>query len=400
MNPAKFSVKNSLLVNLLSVFLMVAGLFALSRINREAFPVFSFDIVQVLTVYRGAPAGEVEKLITIPLEKELKSVDGIDEMHSESLENSSWILLKLDPDARKPDKIIRDIQRAVDRVNDLPADADDPEVLEISTHEIPVVEVSLSGDLPEKELQGLAEALEDRLDDIPGLAKVERTGWRDREIWVEVDPAKLARDYVSPREIMQALKLKNVNLPGGKMTTGRAEVNVRVLGEFRTPEEIGNVIIRANDQGNFLKVRDVARVVDSFEDEDIINETEGSRSIRLVLIKKEKGDAITIVDEAKKIVADFKKPAPDALKIVLVNDISFYIRRRLGVLTSNGLIGIVLVLVSLFIFLSRPVAFFTALGLPIAFLTTFAVMGYLGISINLITLFGLILVLAAGSSAA
>jgi multidrug efflux pump subunit AcrB len=393
MNIAKFSVKNSLLVNLISILLIIAGLFALTSINREAFPVFSFDIVLVTTVFPGSPAQEIEKLITIPLEKELNGVDGIDEMFSDSQENASVIVLNLDPDNKNLDKVIRDIQRAVDRVKDLPEEAEDPEVNELSTRETPVIEISMSGDLSEEDLQKYAEILEDQLEEIDGLAKVQRRGWRDREIWVEVDPAKMKQYYVSPREVMEALLAKNINMPGGKMRTGDSEVTVRVLGEFETPEEVGEVIIRANDIGNWLQVKDVARVVPAFEDEDRLYRTEGSRALRLVLVKKEKGDAIAIVDQAKVIIEEFKKNAPDKIDIILVNDLSFYIRRRLGVLTSNGIIGIILVLVSLFIFLSRPVAFFTALGLPIAFLTTFAIMGYFGISINLITLFGLILVL-------
>jgi len=393
MNIAKFSVKNSLLVNLLSILLIIAGLFALSTINREAFPIFSFDIVLVTTIFPGSPAQEVEKLITIPLEEEIKGVDGIDEMFSDSQENASVIVLNLDPDNKNTDKVVRDIQRAVDRVNDLPEEAEDPDVNELSTKETPVVEVSMSGDLSELELQKYAEILEDRLEEIDGLAKVQRRGWRDPEIWVEVEPTKLKQYYVSPREIMSALEAKNINLPGGKMRTGDSEANVRVLGEFKTPEEVEEVIIRANDIGNWLRVKDVARVVPAFEDEDRFYRTEGTRALRLVLVKKEQGDAIALVDQAKVIIEEFRKNAPDALDIVLVNDLSFYIRRRLGVLTSNGIIGIILVLVSLFVFLSRPVAFFTALGLPIAFLTTFAIMGYFGVSINLITLFGLILVL-------
>jgi multidrug efflux pump subunit AcrB len=393
MNIAKFSVKNSLLVNLLSVLLIIAGLFALSQLNREAFPVFSFDIVLVATVYPGSPAPEIEKLITIPLEKELKGVDGIDEMYSESQENSSVIVIQMDPDSKKPDKIIRDIQRAVDRVKDLPKDAEDPEVTELSTREVPVIEVSLSGNLSEAELQRYAEILEGRLDEIEGMAKVQRRGWRDPEIWVEVEPEELARYYVSPGEIMESLRRKNINLPGGKLRTGDEEVNIRILGEFKTPREVEEVIIRANDVGNWLRIKDLARVIPSFEDEDTLYRTEGSRAIRLILVKKEEGDAIQLVDQAREIIEEFKETAPSELEIVLVNDLSFYIRRRLGVLTSNGLIGIILVLVSLFLFLSRPVAFFTALGLPIAFLTTFAIMAYFGISINLITLFGLILVL-------
>jgi len=393
MNIAKFSVRNSLLVNLLSILLIIAGLFALSTINREAFPIFSFDIVTVTTIFPGSPAQEVENLITIPLEEEIKGVDGIDEMFSDSQENVSFILINLDPDNKNTDKVVRDIQRAVDRVKDLPDEAEDPDVNELSTKETPVIEVSMSGELSELELQKYAEILEDRLEEIDGLAKVQRRGWRDPEIWVEVEPTKLKQYYVSPMEIMEALRTKNINLPGGKMRTGDSEANVRVLGEFKTPEEVEDVIIRANDIGNWLRVKDVARVVPAFEDEDRFYRTEGTRALRLVLVKKEQGDAIALVDRAKVIIEEFRKNAPDELDIVLVNDLSFYIRRRLGVLTSNGIIGIILVLVSLFIFLSRPVAFFTALGLPIAFLTTFAIMGYLGISINLITLFGLILVL-------
>ena len=393
MNIAAFSVKNSLFVNLLSIFLMLAGVFSLFQLNREAFPVFSFDIVLVVTPYPGASAPEVEKLVTIPLEEEVRGVDGIEEFYSESLENTSVIVVSLDPDHKNPDKVVRDIQRAVDRVRDLPEDAEVPEVEELSTREIPVIEVSLSGELSEAELQKYAEVLESRLEEIEGLSKVSRTGWRDPEIWVEVKPELMSRYYVSPAEIMKALKQKNVNLPGGKLRTGEEEINIRVLGEFKTPEEVGNVIIRANDVGNWLRVKDIARVKPAFEDEDTIHHTEGTRAIRLVLVKKEQGDAISIVEDAKKKISEFEKTAPPELKIVLVNDLSFYIQRRLGVLTNNGIIGIILVLISLFIFLSRPVAFFTALGLPIAFLTTFAIMAYLGMSINLITLFGLILVL-------
>ncbi len=393
MNLPEFSVKNSLFVNLLSLFLLLAGIFALFGLNREAFPVFSFDVAVVLTAYPGASAPEVEKLVTIPLEEEIRGVDGIDDYYSQSLENYSYILVNVDPDHPNPDKVIRNIQRAVDRVKDLPADAEAPEVSEPTTLEFPVIEISLSGDLTEAVLQEQAELLERRLEEIEGLSRVERTGWRNPEIWVEVDPEKLIRYYVSPEEVMEALKAKNVNLPGGKIRTGEEEINIRVLGEFRTPEEVERVIIRANDVGNWLRVGDVARVVPAFEDEDESHRTEGTRAIRLVLIKKEKGDAIAVVDEARRIIEEFGKSAPAELKIVPVNDLSFYIRRRLGVLANNGIIGVILVLLSLFVFLSRPVAFFTALGLPIAFFTTFAIMAYFGISINLITLFGLILVL-------
>ncbi len=393
MKLAEFSVKHSLFVNLLSLFLLLAGIFAIFRMQREAYPPVSFDRVVINTIYAGAPSEEVEKLVTIPLERELKKVDEVETVNSSSLENLSAISLKLSPETKNKDKILNDIQRAVDRVKDFPEGVEDPEVREISMKEFPVIEISLSGPLPEGKLQVYVETLQDRLEDIKGVATVNRQGFRDEEIWVEVNPEKLKEYHLSLEEIMAALRNRNVNIPAGKLTTAQRKFSIRTTGEFKTVSEIKEVIIRANDAGNYLKVKDVARVKRTFKEEDVINKTGGSRAVNLIVVKKESGDAIDIVRDIKRIVRDFRKDASPELKVSYVNDFSFYIQRRLNVLRNNGWIGVSLVVISLLIFLNRYVAVMTALGLPIAFFTTFAVMNYLGISINLISMFGLIIVL-------
>ncbi|MFC1674619.1 efflux RND transporter permease subunit [Candidatus Omnitrophota bacterium] len=394
MKISEFSVKHSLLVNMISVFILIAGFYTLYiyQIRREAFPEVSFDMVVVSTAYPGAPPEETEKLVTVPIEKELKGVDGIEEMQSASMENSSTVLLKISQDVKDKDKVVDDIQQAVDRVQDLPADAEEPYVTEVTSGEIPVIEVALSGSLSEKQLQGLAEALEGILEDIPGVSRVSRRGWRDREVWVEVDPEKIRDAYLSLEEVMEALAKRNISIPGGKLR-GEKEFSIRTTGEFYTKEEIENVVIRANEAGNWLRIRDIASVKFAFEDEDVINKSFGTRSINLTVIKRATGDSVKIVSQVKQETAQFLKSAPSGLKASYINDIAFYITRRLGVLKNNGILGLFLVCGVLMLFLNLRVALLTALGLPIAFCATLAIMGFLGISVNLITMFGLIVVL-------
>ncbi|MFH1457779.1 MAG: efflux RND transporter permease subunit [Candidatus Omnitrophota bacterium] len=394
MKLSEFSVKNSLFVNLISVFILIAGFYTLYiyQIRREAFPEVSFDMVVVTTPYPGSPPEEVEKLITVPIEKEIKGVDGIEEMQSASLENVSNILVKISQDAKDKKKVVDDIQQAVDRATSLPKEAEKPQVVEITSGEIPVIEVSLSGNLNEVKLQEYAEQLEDILQDIPGVSSIARRGWRDKEVWVEVDPDKIKDAYLSLEEIMEALRLRNESIPGGKVR-GDKEFNIRTTGEFTTQEEIENVVIRANELGNWLRIKDVAQVRFSFEDEDVINKSFGSRSVNLTVIKRATGDTIKIVDQVKKDTENFLKRAEPELKASYINDISYYIKRRLGVLKNNGIVGLILVCATLMLFLNFRIAFLTALGIPIAFCATLAVMGFMGLSVNLITMFGLIIVL-------
>jgi len=395
MTISEFSVKHSLLINLISLFILIAGFFTLFvyKIRREAFPEVSYDMVVVNTAYLGAPPQEVEKLVTIPIEKELKGVDGIEEMQSTSIENASNILIKISQDVKDKKKVVDDIQKAVDRVRNLPQGVDeDPVVTEITSGEIPVIQVALSGELSEGTLQEYADNLEDIFEDIPGVSSISKKGYRDTEVWVEVDPEKMSEAYVSLEEIMQSLDKQNISIPGGKVR-GEEEFSIRTTGEFHTKEEIENVVIRANESGNWLRIKDVASVRFSFEDENVINKSYGMRSVDLTVIKRATGDAIKIVDDVKKQTEDFFSGSDPKLKVAYINDISYYIKRRLGVLKNNGIIGIFLVCTVLMLFLNSRVAILTTLGLPIAFSATLAIMGFFGLSVNLITMFGLITVL-------
>lgn len=394
MSLPKFSVNNSLFVNLVSVIVLIVGLMVVSGMNREVFPNVAFDTVSITSYYPGSTPEDVEKLITTPIEKELKEVDGVKEIVSSSAMGASVIYVKIDPDEPDKQKVIRDIQSAVDRVQDLPKDIyEDPIVTELTTKQYPIIEMSLSGDMSEARLREYADILEEMIEDIKGVARVRMSGYRDREVHVLVDEDALSEHYVSLNEIEQALSTRNVSIPAGKIDTEDAEFSVRTTGEFFTTEEISDVIIRANDSGNWLRVKDVAVVEDTFKDEDVINKTLGSRSINLIIIKKESGDALYIVDKARELADDFLGKIPENLEISFVNDYAYFARRRLNVLSNNAWVGMMIVMASMLIFLQKKIAVLTVLGIPIAFLATFIVMDLMGVTVNLISMFGLVIVL-------
>ncbi len=394
MKLAQFSIKNSLLVNLVSILIIIVGIYSVFHLKKEAFPNVDYDIVTITTGYPGAPTEDVEKLVTIPIEKEIKGISGIKEIQSTSEEGQSIIGITIDPKASDKNQVVDDIERAVDRIQNLPDGVkEDPMVFELRSKEIPVLEVSLSGDVPEQMKREYAESLEDLLLNINGVASVTRMGWREPEFHVDIDPEKLKNFHVSMKEIMAALNSRNITLPGGHLTTDQEEFNVRTTGEFFTVEEIEDVIIRANDAGNWLRVKEVAHVSRGFEDYDRIARTNGKRSLGMVVVKNEAADIIRVVARIHAVLDQFRQSLPEKLSVTTANDISFYVERRLGVLKNNGLIGILLVSLILFFFLDPIPALTTAMGIPIALFLSFFVMMGMGISINLVSMLGLIIVL-------
>jgi len=392
-SPIHFGINNRLFINLLGFFIIFLGLVTLPTVKRTAFPSLSYDLVQVTTLYPGATPKDVEKLVTIPLEEEINEVDGIKEMTSVSAENMSIISIEIDPDESDKQKVVNNIQRAVDRERDLPEDAEDPLVEELETKNEPVLEVSLSSNsLTESEIRQWGVLLEDKLLDIPGIASISRAGFRDPEIWVEVDPAKLTPYYLSLEEVIDALRDQNVTLSGGTIQSGHLDFVVRTLGEFETPKEIAKVVIRANDQGRWIQISDVATVRYALEEATTALNTNGELALNLIVIKKESGDILHMVERVKETIKTFQKIASPELKIDIINDFSYFVNRRLRILISNGLLGGTLVTLLLFGFMRASIATVTLVDLVIVGFATLLVITGLGIPINLISMFGFILV--------
>lgn len=393
-SAAEYSVKNALIVNVISIFFVVAGIIAVFNINREAFPNINYNVVLVQTTYPGATADETEKLITIPLEKEIRQIDDIKELFSTSSQNISVISAIIEDDAPNKDRVVNEIQRAVDRTEDLPADLETkPVVNDLKTSDIPIIEVTLSGDIDETALRVAAKQLQKDLELIDDVSRVSLRGYRDREVSVELDPALMQQNHVGFDQVMQALWAQNRAVPGGKYYINGQEHILRTSGEFKNKEDVARTIVRASPLGKSLAVSDIATIQDDFEETTRLNRAGGSPAINLVIIKRSDGDAIRLVSTVKKTVADFLTRSDTRLKVSYVNDLSYFIERRLNVLIVNGVMGLALVIVCMFVFMSPGSAMGAVLGIPSVLLATFAAMHVMGITINLISMFGLIMVI-------
>lgn len=391
-----FFVNRELFANLLTIILLVFGVFALSKIRREMFPNVTFDIITIDVVFPGASPEEVEKLIINPLEQDMNEVDGIKRLQSYAIEGSGRIVAVLDPDQTTEAEAKSDIQDVVDKFTDLPEDAETPVVTSVESKQTPVIEVTVGGTDRDINLRQFAKDIEKELEKISAVAKVVPSALREKEVHVRAKPEMLARYRISLDEIISALKLQNLNIPGGVIeadpANGAKEILVRTLGELKNPEDIKNTIIRANDLGRSIRVSDVASVEYSLERPTVLMRTNGVPSINLTVLKKERADAINLVRDLRFKVDELKARYGNKVELNLVNDSSVYIVRRLGVLSSNLVVGLFLVLFILALVLPFRVALLVSVGIPFGFLGTMIVFYIYGFSINLISMIGLIIV--------
>ncbi|MFN3604074.1 MAG: efflux RND transporter permease subunit [Leptonema sp. (in: bacteria)] len=392
----EFFLRKSIFGNTLTLLLIGWGIYVGLTIKREAFPPIDFDVVLVTTVFPGASPEEIEKLITNLIEDQLNSIEGIKEIRSSSIENRSGITVIIDPNAKNPRKVIDDIRSAVDRVNNLPKDIDKPLIIELSSRQLPVIEVSLfskDNKTNYKLLREYAERLEAELKLIDTVARIDKRGWRDKEFIVKLNPKKIYENYIGIEQILQSLKQRNINFPGGEIIVNGFSEIIRTVGEFIDLADIENVYIRSNEIGQGIRIKDIARVVEDFEEEEYIHRTNGEISITLTVVKKENGDIIKTVNEVQKIVKQFKQTLPESIQIEFMNDISYYVKRRLNILVNNAMTGLILVVSSLFFFFGWRTSLMVALGIVFSLATALVYFNFLNLSINLISMVGMIIVI-------
>ncbi len=389
----RFLVGRGLLVNLVSIFLVLLGLFAILVINREAFPNINLDRIDINIIYPGATPEEVERLVVTPVEQELKSLNGIDTMTSVSFPGSGRINLELDPKASNRDRIVTEAQLAVDRA-DLPDDLpDDPGVLEIDGTVFPIIQLAVSAPLSPVELKRLGDRIEDDLLNIEGVARVVTQGERKAEIRVTVDPERMREQRLAVGDIARALERWNVNAPGGDIDTPQGQKIVRVAGEFESAADAANVVLRANEQGGGLRLGEVAQVSETLEKPNLYTDVGGTPALAMIILKKSDADIIETVDRVNTYLDRLPQMYGASVDWSTFQDFSRFARLRLGVLTNNAMVGVVLVFIVLILFLRPAVALTTTWGLPIVFLGGIYVLFLSGVTLNLISMFGFIMVL-------
>ncbi|MCB1139488.1 MAG: efflux RND transporter permease subunit [Leptospiraceae bacterium] len=394
-----FFVRQRLFINLLVVMILLAGTRTILNMNREAFPNVNFDRVSITTLYPGASPDEIEQLVSIPIEKELRSISGLDKVNSYNLENISVFVIEIDPDASDKKKIVDDIKDAVDAtVDDLPANSELPIVEEITFDTQPVMDVALfggDGDLEDyRKLRQTAQHLEDYLYDIDGVAEVELYGYRDREYLVEVQPEALRRDRIGFNKVIQAIANRNLNLPGGVIRKGPNEFLLRTKEQYRNASEIEQTVVQANIGGGALRIRDLATVIDTYEEPDLLERFDAEPAIIMKVWKKKEADMLVLADKLKGDLENYRNVhLPEGVQIEFFNDQSRFVRTRLSSLLVNGGIGFALLAITLILILGFRMSFIVGMSIPVAFMVAFMGMSVVGITLNVVSMFALVMVL-------
>ncbi|MEJ2465743.1 MAG: efflux RND transporter permease subunit [Candidatus Thiodiazotropha sp.] len=386
-----FSIRNPLVVNLLLVIVLLAGVLSWYAMPQEMFPVVEQDKVSIKTLFEGASPDEVERQVSLPIEQELEGLADIDVISSTSNEGLSSILIDL-KSGSDVDDFMRKVRTALDQVDDLPLEAEEPELARLETR-FPVISVSLFGAIARGELYAIAEDIEDELVQLPGVASVGVAGDREWEVWVEVDPQVLAARQVSLNQIALALRENLRDLPGGTLKSSGGDIRLRGMGVPPDPEQMAAIVLRSNDNGGQLRLGDLARVDLRLEETQTLGRFNGKPSVNLTINKT--GQASTI--EVAKLVRDFvdkrQQSLPAGVKLGLFSDLSVYVKNRLETVKSSGIVGLTLVLLSLYLMLNFRVAFITALGIPVSFLVAVITLYMLGYSINMVSLFAFLIAL-------
>ncbi|MCK5311049.1 MAG: efflux RND transporter permease subunit [Desulfobacteraceae bacterium] len=387
----KWSVEHRVTVNLLMIFIIVAGVITVNNMRREMFPQFALDFIDIGVSYPGATPQEVEEGICLKIEEQLKGVEGIKNIYSTCLEGYGSVFLELEKGVDVREKL-DDIKTEVDLIDSFPEEAEDPVIVEIKQNE-PAITLAVYGDVDERTLKETAEKIKNDLvnTDLISLAKL--IGTREYEISIELSEQNMRRFNLSFDQVVRAVKTASVDLPGGKVKTEGEEIIVRAKGKLYTGEEFEKIPVLTMQDGTQILLGDVAVVVDGFKDTDLGTRFNGKPAALVQVNRTTNQDTIAISETVRQYVKENKNSLPAGVQMAEWQDLAEMVQDRIDLLTKNGTQGIILVFIVLALFLHLGLAFWVSVGIPISFMGAFVVLNYMGASINMLSLFGFIMTL-------
>jgi multidrug efflux pump subunit AcrB len=389
------ALKNRNTVFLLTALIIFFGIFSYRNLPKELFPEIVLPTVLVQTTYPGNPPLDIENLITRPIEKEVESVTGIKEISSTSAQDASMIFVEFNTDVDIK-VALQDVKDAVDKAkSELPGDLlFDPLVQDIDFSEFPIININLSGDFSVEELKNYAEILEERIESVREISKVEIRGVDEREIKVDVDLLKMESYGLSFDDIEFAISQENVSISGGEIRLGDTRRSVRTVGEFEDVKELENIIVKREGEV-VVYLKDVATVSDGYEEPKTFTRLDNQSVVSVQVIKKSGENLLEATDQIFAIIdqAEASGDLPPEMTVTLTNDQSEMIRMQLSNLENSMIMGVIFVILVLFYFLGTRNALFVGLAIPMSMFLSFIILNALGFKVNLIVLFSLILAL-------
>lgn len=391
---SSLAINNRTSVIILTCIIVIIGLYSYITIPKESFPEVVIPTIYVGTPYPGNSPIDMENLITRPIEKELKSISGIKDITSTSVQDYSTIIVEFNPEEDIA-KALQDVKDAVDKAkSELPTDLDsDPNVMDIDLTELPILYINISGDYSINELKIYAEYLEDEIEKLSEVSKCEIKGALDREIRVDADIYKMEAVEVSFQDISDAISSENVTLSGGNILSDEFRRTLRVDGEFKSIDEINDVIIKDEDY-RIVYVKDVATVTDSYKERTSYSRSNRLPVVTVDVVKRSGENLLITVDKIREIIAKAElERFPEALDITITNDQSKQTKSMVNNLENSIITGVILVTLVLMFFMGLRNALFVGIAIPLSMFMAFMVLSAIGYSANMMVLFGLILAL-------
>jgi multidrug efflux pump subunit AcrB len=383
---------NPVLANLLMLLILICGLGGYMFMIRESFPRFDLEVINVTVAYPGADPEEIEEGIAIKIEEALEGIEGVKNIKTVSKEGLcvATIECKEHTDVRK----IKDkIKNAVDSITTFPVKAENPSISQVEFRDA-VCSVVLWGDLPDYELKSLAEDYKDRILKIKGISQASISGVRDYEISIDIPEDVLRKYNISFEDVSNAVRKNGMNLSAGTLKTKHEDIRLKAEGRRYSAKDYWNIPVISRPDGTIIRLKDIAKVKDSFDENvKIYSLFNGHSAVSINIYKTGEEDSINIVKSLTAFIQKNSKDLPQGLHITKFLDRSRMVKGRLHILFTNGIMGLCLVFISLWLFLDFRLSFWVAMGIPISLAGATAVMALAGASINMISMFGMIMVL-------
>jgi multidrug efflux pump len=390
-----WAIDNKISVYVLVFIIIVFGLINYRTIPKEQIPEIVIPMVVVNTIYPGTSPSDIENLVTRPLEKNIKSISGVKKITSRSVQDFSAIIVEFNTGIEIKDAKQK-VKDAVDKTKkDLPTDPSfiAPSVMEIDLSEIPIQYINLSGDIPLSRLKSYADDMQDRIESLKEITRVEIGGALDREIQINIDMYKMKAASLTFRDVEQAVSLNNMTVSGGNIDLQGMSRSIRVVGEVKNIDEVRNIII-GTSSGALIKLRDIALVKDSYHQPENFARYNGKNVVTLNVIKKSGQNLLDASDKIKAIIADMQKTKlPSNVMVAVTGDQSRFTRNTVEELNNTIIIGFLLVTIVLMFFMGLVNAIFVGFSVPLSMAIAFIFMPWIGFTMNMLVMFAFIFAL-------
>lgn len=383
--------RNTVFANIMLVLIFLAGAMSVGLMTREGMPEMSLDMILINVPYPGADPEEVEEGVSLKIEEALEGLEGIKLILTTSRENFSSTRIEVHEDY-DTDKVMDELRTKINAISTFPRDAEKPVITELTVAD-PVMMLYLSADMSERRIKELAEQVKDELQLLPSVSKIDIYGTREYEIAIEVSEERLRQYGITFEQVSAAVRRGNLNLGGGTIRSQGEEIRLRTVGRKYTDKELASIVVVAEPNGRIITLDRLADIKDDFSEDPIKALINGDPAVIIIVEKTPEEDALAISEAVSAYVDKRKKQMPEGVNLKVLTDLTDMLRSRIDLMVKNGIIGMAIVFLMLYIFLNARLSFWGGMGIPISIAGALVILWALGGTINMVSLFGFIMVL-------